>query len=196
MVAKTGRARSPRFKGRGQGPHGRGGEPRSTGGEPFGRNPAGSPGPVSSASDFGQNPAGFPGPVPAGILGDLSRALATLQSVHDAAERTTGGSSTIPSRSLTGDATSPPAPRLTKVGDVQFAEVHKATAYAPEARARAMASNTLLGPSSWPRQSWFLHSTKPRALTTPGYTVDYRRSWSPCVLSSAGAVFLAAFSCP
>eukprot|EP00614_Pseudopedinella_elastica_P024744 CAMPEP_0172645392 /NCGR_PEP_ID=MMETSP1068-20121228/239707_1 /TAXON_ID=35684 /ORGANISM="Pseudopedinella elastica, Strain CCMP716" /LENGTH=296 /DNA_ID=CAMNT_0013459629 /DNA_START=138 /DNA_END=1029 /DNA_ORIENTATION=- len=54
------------------------------GGEPFGRNPAGSPGPVSSASDFGKNPAGFPGPVPAGILGDLSRALAVLQSVQDA----------------------------------------------------------------------------------------------------------------
>ena len=71
-----------------------------------------------------------------------------------------------------------------------------ATAYAPEARARTMAANALLDPSSWPRRSWFLHSTKPRALTTPGYTVDYRRSWSPCVLSSAGAVFLAAFSCP
>ena len=110
--------------GGGRGPHGRGGEPRSTGGEPFGRNPAGSPGPVSSASDFGQNPAGFPGPVPADILGDLSRALAILQSVHDAAERTSGGSSTIPSRNPTGDAASPPAPRLTKVGDVQFAGVH------------------------------------------------------------------------
>ena len=43
------------------------GESRSTGGE-----------------NFGPNPAGFPGPVPAVILGDLSRAVAILQSVRDA----------------------------------------------------------------------------------------------------------------
>ena len=49
----------------------------------FGPYPVGSPGAVSSAADFGQNPAGCPGPVTAVILGDLSRALALLQSVRD-----------------------------------------------------------------------------------------------------------------
>ena len=48
-------------QGRGQrGPRGRGGKPRGAGGEPAGRNQAGFPGPVSTASDFGQNQAGFP----------------------------------------------------------------------------------------------------------------------------------------
>ena len=50
----------------------------------FGPYPVGSPGAVSSAADFGQNPAGCPGPVTAVILGDLSRALALLQSARDA----------------------------------------------------------------------------------------------------------------
>ena len=79
-------------KGGERGPSDRGGLGRPPVGSPgpvssasdFGQNPVGSPGPVSSASDFGQNPAGFPGPVPADILGDLSRALAVLQSVRDA----------------------------------------------------------------------------------------------------------------
>ena len=66
--------------------HGRGGEPRGAGGEPL--NPA-----VSSSSDFGQNPAGFPCPVPADILGDLSRAVALLQSVRDALMGPAGTSS-------------------------------------------------------------------------------------------------------
>ena len=50
----------------------------------FGPYPVESPGFGSSTADFGQNPAGCPGPVPAVILGDLSRALAILQSVRDA----------------------------------------------------------------------------------------------------------------
>eukprot|EP00614_Pseudopedinella_elastica_P008172 CAMPEP_0172601404 /NCGR_PEP_ID=MMETSP1068-20121228/21549_1 /TAXON_ID=35684 /ORGANISM="Pseudopedinella elastica, Strain CCMP716" /LENGTH=123 /DNA_ID=CAMNT_0013402371 /DNA_START=37 /DNA_END=409 /DNA_ORIENTATION=- len=78
-TVKGGCERGPH--GRGGGAQGRGGEPRSASGEPLGRNPAGPPSLVSTASDFGLNLAGFPGPVPAGMLGDLSRALALLRSI-------------------------------------------------------------------------------------------------------------------
>ena len=56
-----------------RGSQGRGGEPRGAGGEPPGRNQARLQSPVSTDSDFQQR-----------TLGDLSRASAILQGVHDA----------------------------------------------------------------------------------------------------------------
>ena len=79
--------------GRKAGWHGRHGPrrgPRSAGGGHSGRNQAGFPGPVSTDTDLGQSQAGFPAPISADsdfqqrTLGDLSRALAILQGVHDA----------------------------------------------------------------------------------------------------------------
>ena len=59
----------------GPGSRGKKGEERGT---PVGKSRS------TSGEHVGPNPAGSSGPVPAGILGDLSRALAILQSVHGA----------------------------------------------------------------------------------------------------------------